>query len=142
MPEDETIYTEQDAIKAIVQISDQGKINADTLLKLNTDIQTISEHVASLDDYLVIQKIEKEKQAEQEKKEDEQETKASDQEQTEIKNTKAEKEEITLTTIHEDIIKLSETAEMTNNILVGNIVFIGIIAGVILFKTMWDRLTK
>lgn len=140
MPEDNDILTEQDAIQAIVQISEQGKLNSDTLIKLNTDLQNISAHVASLDDYLVIQKIEKEKQ--EQEKENEQKTEKIDKITREIEEPEAEESEITLVQIHEDLQAINENIEMNNYINVGNILFIGILVGAILFKTFWDRIKK
>lgn len=140
MPEDNDILTEQDAIQAIVQISEQGKLNSDTLIKLNTDLQNISAHVASLDDYLVIQKIEKEKQ--EQEKENEQKTEKIDQITREAEEPEAEEGEITLVQIHEDLQAINENIEMNNYINVGNILFIGVLVGAILFKTFWDRIKK
>lgn len=143
MPEDNDILTEQDAIQAIIQISEQGKLNSDTLIKLNTDLQNISAHVASLDDYLVIQKIEKEKQEQQkENTENEQKTEKIDKITRETEEPEAEENEITLVQIHEDLQTINENIEMNNYINVGNILFIGILVGAILFKTFWDRIKK
>lgn len=140
------VSPEQQAINEISEIAKSGLENVKQLKEINQQLSDINYHISALDDYIVDNTVDTEQLKKGSEKTDEQETKETSEE-TETKdrageNTEENTEEITITEVHAEVVKVNENLQLTNSILTGNIVFLGVLAGIIIFKIMWDRFSK
>lgn len=128
-----------DAKQAIINIEENTSENTEILNEIESDLTDLNQHITNIDEYLVINNNEQRK--EQTTKKENEETEQKEEEQI-TENQSEESEEITLTNIYSEIQTVNENLTLTNNILSGNIIFLGIIVGVVLGKILWDRLRK
>ena len=133
-------YTEQEAIEAVQDIAKQGLENGEVLNEIESDLTDINEHVANIDEYLVINNKEAE-----ENKEDEQKA----EEIIEEKNTKAgeseneeQGEEISIENVYTEIVQTNQHLENQTQLLTVGIFSQGIIIGVLLLTLLWNRFIK
>lgn len=145
MNEEENIIInspEEQAIEEITQIAKSGLENVKQLKEINQQLSDINYHVSALDDYIVEDLRDPKQITKDSENLNEQETKEN-VEETETKASAGDnQEEITITDIHTEIVKVNDNIQLTNSILTGNIVFLGVLAGIIIFKIMWDRFSK
>ena len=132
-------YSTEDALRNIQDISDNSLEQLREIKKVQTSLDSLNEHVSSLDDYLVIQKKKEEEQKKEEQKDEE-------KEETETKNDvrsgEEETEEITLSEVYTEIQTVNEHLEYQNNLLTISIFSSGIIIGVLLITLFWNRFIK
>ena len=129
-------YSEEDAMRNIQDIAEHGLQNIKELQKIETSLDSMNEHISSLDDYLVIQKKkeEEEKKKIEEKKEEEQKAESKSGEQTEEKT-----EEKTLDDIYEELSVIDSDIKESNTLQTVGIFSQGIIIGVLLLTIFWVK---
>lgn len=129
----------EEAKQSIINIEENTSENTELLNEIESDLTDLNQHITNIDEYLVINNNEQRK--EQTTKKENEENEQKEEEQI-TENQSEESEEITLTNIYSEIQTVNENLTLTNNILSGNIIFLGIIVGVVLGKILWDRLRK
>lgn len=115
------------------------------VIDINEQLNSIDSNVSNINDNLETLLVIKEPV--ENKDEQKTETSIAEKKSTETKSgetgeTTEETEAVTLTDIYDSVEKVNENITLTNQILTGNILFLGVIVGVLLFKIMWDRFKK
>ena len=110
-----------EAYQAITDIGKAGLEQIDVLNLIESDLTDINEHIANIDEYIITKEIKNEEPEEKSEEEDSEDIKKEE----EISTTKQSTNEVTLDTIHQDIVTLNENVELNNLITSGQILFIG-----------------
>ena len=138
MNENET-YNSDDAIQAVIEIAEIEHNNNESLACIESSLEDINNHIADIDEYIVITNKEAEKKDEQEAekadKQDEQKAEKGDNE------TRAE-EEVTLSDIHSEIKAVNDNLTGTNTLLTTALFAQGIIIGVLVMIVFWEKFLK
>lgn len=105
-------------------------------------LESLDSHVINidekLDEIIVIQSP-----GEEEKKDEQKEEKITEEKTTKSgQQTEQITEEITISDLYDEVHQVNQNLTLTNQILSGNILFLGVIVGVILFKGLFDRFKK
>lgn len=144
MPNDEEEnienYSTEDALRNIQDISDNSLEQLKEIKKVQTSLDSLNEHVSSLDDYLVIQKKKEEEQKKEEEKKDEE--KEESETKSDLRTGEEETEEVTLSELYSEVQTVNQHLEYQNNLLTISIFSSGIIIGVLLITLFWNRFIK
>ena len=105
---------------------------------LNEGVISNGERLDEISEFLITKdKAEKKEKEEQEKLDQEQQEK--DQEEQLEKNTRSEEETETYTELLTDI---RDQSALTNNLIAGQIFFMGVLFGIIFLNVLWNRFIR
>lgn len=129
---------------AINNMASETSDNKKALSEIKESIDSIESHITNIDEIISLNQENgiDEQETEKVDKQEKEETGEQKESKSESKSESEEAEEIDLSDIHTEIQQVNENLTLTNQILTGTILFLGVIVGVMLFKIVWDRLKK
>ena len=131
-------YNSDDAIQAIIEIAEIEHNNNESLACIESSLEDINNHIADIDEYIVITNKEAEKKDEQEaEKADKQ-----DEQKAEKDDTETREEEVTISEIHSEIKAVNDNLTGTNTLLTTALFAQGIIIGVLVMILFWEKFLK
>ena len=132
------MYNSDDAIQAIIEIAEIEHNNNESLACIESSLEDINNHIADIDEYIVITNKEAEKKDEQEaEKADKQ-----DEQKAEKDDTETREEEVTISEIHSEIKAVNDNLTGTNTLLTTALFAQGIIIGVLVMILFWEKFLK
>lgn len=137
MNENET-YNTDDAIQAVIEIAEIEHINNESLACIESSLEDINNHIADIDEYIVITNKEAEKKDEQKAEKAEKQ----DEQKAEKGDTETREEEVTISDIHSEIKAVNDNLTGTNTLLTTALFAQGIIIGVLVMILFWEKFLK
>ena len=129
--------SEQEALSYIQKIQENTLSNGEYLAGIENDLDDINEHIASIDEYIII--------ANKEVSEDEQKSEEDIKQEEQKNETSGRREvqtEITIEDVHSEVVQINTTLKETNDLLTVGIFAQGIIIGVLVFTLFWNRFMR